>query len=454
MLDSSTFGQTGHEIKIIGVGGGGSNAVNHMYNQRFGGLDFIVCNTDRQALMKSEVPVKITLGESLVKGNGAGSIPEVGRNAAIESINDIKSVIGPETKIVFVTAGMGGGTGTGAAPVIAQACKEMGVLTIGIVTFPFGVEGKKRQQQAEAGVRELRQVVDTLLVISNDKLMQIHGRLKMGDAFKVADDVLATASKSIADIMNKHLHINTDYADIRTVMQDSGVALMGAFRSRGEERAATAVQNALSSPLLNDNDITGAKHVLLNITYGSDDILMEEFDVITSFIQEAAGQTADLITGQGIDPELEADELLVTIIATGFTSREFFATDRVVHKVDKHNVTTTTTETNSTIKTTNVNMWNATDKPQETVSPTIPSYPSPGIPSYTPPPSAPQPVSNTIFTNAPVLGDTNDIQASIKKRLEQLRQMANGGVDNSLSNENVKELENKTAIERKIENNK
>ena len=308
-------------IKVIGVGGGGSNAVNHMYRLGIKGVDFIICNTDKQALDKSPVPYKIQLGAQSTKGLGAGSIPDVGRDAALESIDEIKGFLTPNTQMVFITAGLGGGTGTGAAPVIASVAKELGILTVGIVTIPFTFEGKKRRAQAEAGLEEMKKYVDTLLVIGNDKLREIYGNLKMSEAFEHADDVLTGAAKSIAEIISLHMHINVDFNDVKTVMKDSGVAIMGSAVASGEKRAIQAVEQALNSPLLNDNDISGARHVLLNIMSGTDDIDMDEFGEITDFIQEAAGGTAELITGYGTDASL-GDNVSVTIIATGFKSKQ------------------------------------------------------------------------------------------------------------------------------------
>ena len=308
-------------IKVIGVGGGGSNAVNHMYRLGIKGVDFIICNTDKQALDKSPVPYKIQLGAQSTKGLGAGSIPDVGRDAALESIDEIKGFLTANTQMVFITAGLGGGTGTGAAPVIASVAKELGILTVGIVTIPFTFEGKKRRAQAEAGLEEMKKYVDTLLVIGNDKLREIYGNLKMSEAFEHADDVLTGAAKSIAEIISLHMHINVDFNDVKTVMKDSGVAIMGSAVASGEKRAIKAVEQALNSPLLNDNDISGARHVLLNIMSGTDDIDMDEFGEITDFIQEAAGGTAELITGYGTDTSL-GDNVSVTIIATGFKSKQ------------------------------------------------------------------------------------------------------------------------------------
>jgi cell division protein FtsZ len=294
--------------------------VNHMFRLGIKGVDFIICNTDRQALDKSPVPHKIQLGAQSTRGLGAGSIPEVGREAALESIDEIKSFLSENTQMVFITAGLGGGTGTGAAPVIASIARELGILTVGIVTIPFAFEGKKRRAQAEAGLEEMKKYVDTLLVIGNDKLREIYGNLKMSEAFEHADNVLTGAAKSIAEIISLHMHINVDFNDVKTVMKDSGVAIMGSAVASGERRAINAVEQALNSPLLNDNDISGARHVLLNIMSGGDDIDMDEFGEITDYIQDAAGGTAELITGYGTDPSL-GDNVSVTIIATGFKTR-------------------------------------------------------------------------------------------------------------------------------------
>jgi cell division protein FtsZ len=306
-------------IKVIGVGGGGSNAVNHMYKQGIKGVDFIVCNTDQQALDISPVPLKIVLGASLTKGRGAGSLPEVGKNAAIENIEEVKNILANNTEMVFITAGLGGGTGTGAAPIIAQAAKEMGILTVGIVTIPFGFEGKKRKAQADNGLEALKQSVDTLLVISNDKLREIYGNLKVTEAFGHADDILATAAKGIADIITTTLQINTDINDVKTVMKESGVAIMGSAQASGDQRSLRAVEQAMASPLLNDSNIKGARYVLVNVTCGEDEITMDELGEITDYIQDAAGMTAEVIKGYGVDPSL-GDKVNVTIIATGFNS--------------------------------------------------------------------------------------------------------------------------------------
>ncbi len=306
-------------IKVVGVGGGGSNAVNHMFNQGIKGVDFVVCNTDQQALDMSPVPLKIQLGASLTEGRGAGAIPEIGKNAAIENIEDIRAFLSKGTKMVFITAGMGGGTGTGAAPVIARVAKELDILTVGIVTVPFAFEGKKRKQQAEEGLQEMRNNVDTLLIINNDRLREMYGNLSLGSAFTQADNVLAIAAKGIAEVISVTGLINVDFNDVNTVMKNSGVAIMGSSTAEGEHRAIEAVKSALSSPLLNDNDIKGAKYVLLNITYGNKEILMDEIGIITDYIQDEAGSTADVIWGHGYDESL-GDSINLTLIATGFNS--------------------------------------------------------------------------------------------------------------------------------------
>ena len=306
-------------IKVIGVGGGGSNAVNHMYLQGIAGVDFIVCNTDCQALELSPVPHKIQLGPNLTEGRGAGMIPDVGMNAAMENIQEIRELLSKDTKMVFVTAGMGGGTGTGAAPVIAQVAKDLGILTVGIVTVPFNFEGRKRRQQAEEGLERMRQNVDTLLIINNERLREFGKNMSLSEAFSHADDVLTVAAKGIAEVISVTGAINVDFNDVNTVMRNSGHAIMGSAIATGENRAVVAVKNALTSPLLYDNDINGARYVLLNITYGDNEVMMDEITDITDYIQEAAGSTADVIWGHGHDASL-GDQLSLTIIATGFTS--------------------------------------------------------------------------------------------------------------------------------------
>lgn len=308
---------TSFPIKVIGVGGAGSNAVTHMFKKGIKGVEFIICNTDKQALEKSPVPNKIQLGVTLTKGRGAGSIPEVGKNSAIESIEDVKVMLGENTEMLFITAGMGGGTGTGAAPIIAQAARELGILTVAIVTFPFAYEGSKRKTYAEKGLEELKHYVDSLLVIKNDKLRELFTNLPLSQVFAHADDVLGTAAKSISEIIIGELHINIDMNDVNTVMRDSGVAIMGSALAQGEGRAIKAVQEALSSPLLNDNNIVGARHVLLNVVSGTEELTIDEMGEIVDYVQEEAGQTAEIISGFGIDESLEGN-VKVTIIATGF----------------------------------------------------------------------------------------------------------------------------------------
>jgi cell division protein FtsZ len=318
-------------IKVIGVGGGGGNAVNHMYNEGIKGVDFVVCNTDLQALEISPVPFKIQLGPSLTEGRGAGSLPEIGKNAAVENIDEIRDYLSKDTKMVFVTAGMGGGTGTGAAPVIAQVAKEMGILTVGIVTIPFNFEGRKRRIQAEEGLAAMRENVDTLLVINNERLREITGNLSVGQAFAQADNVLAVAAKGITEVIAVTGAINVDFNDVSTVMRDSGVAIMGSASAEGDNRALKAVEKALESPLLNDNDISGAEYVLLNIAYGDKEVLMDEITEITDFIQDAAGSTADVIFGHAHDPSL-GEKISVTVIATGFDSSPLTGLEKAPEK--------------------------------------------------------------------------------------------------------------------------
>jgi len=313
--------EEGSIIKVIGVGGGGSNAVNHMYRQGIRGVDFVVCNTDQQALDMSPVPKKIALGSSLTEGRGAGAQAEVGRNAAIENLDDVRAVLENNTKMVFITAGMGGGTGTGAAPVIAEVAKELGILTVAIVTIPFQFEGKKRKLQADSGLEELKKHVDTVLVISNDKLREMYGNLKLSEAFDHADDVLTIAAKGIAEIITVEGYVNVDFEDVRTVMTNSGVAIMGSAITSGQDRAIKAVTQALASPLLNDNNIYGARNILLYISSGSEEVTMDEVSEITDYIQEEAGMDADVIWGNGYDETL-GDQLALTIIATGFTGEK------------------------------------------------------------------------------------------------------------------------------------
>ena len=304
-------------IKVIGVGGGGSNAVTHMFKQGIRGVDFMICNTDCQALDTSPVPLKIQLGN---KGLGAGSIPQVGREAATENIEEIRKILESNTKMVFITAGMGGGTGTGAAPVIAALARELGILTVGIVTLPFSFEGRKRTQQAKAGIDELRKSVDTLLIICNDKLRELEGDLKLSEAFGKADNILAVAAKGIAEIITVTGYINVDFEDVKTVMKESGKAIMGSGTATGENRALEAVQIAMSSPLLDDANIRGASNILLYSSSGSSEITLDEVMEITDYIQHEAGSEADIIWGNGTDETL-GEEISITLVATGFDSK-------------------------------------------------------------------------------------------------------------------------------------
>ncbi len=332
-------------IKVIGVGGGGGNAVNHMYRQGITGVDFIICNTDAQALELSPIPNKVQLGASLTEGMGAGSIPEVGKNSAIENIEDIKRMLGTNTKMLFITAGMGGGTGTGASPIIAKAAKELDILTVGIITTPFSFEGKRRKMQAEEGLEEFKKYVDSYLVISNDRLREIFGNLTLSAAFAEADNILTTAAKGIAEIITIPGYINVDFKDVRTVMNNSGVAIMGSYTAEGENRAHRAVEGALASPLLKDNEIEGARYILLNISSGSKEVSMDEVSIITDYIQEEAGLAADLIWGNCVDESL-GDKILVTIIATGFQTKE----EREVEKSQQKKVSLLTPENAPMIK--------------------------------------------------------------------------------------------------------
>jgi len=306
-------------IKVIGVGGGGGNAVAHMYVHGIVGVDFAICNTDNQAIISSKIPTKIQLGPQLTEGRGAGSLPTVGREACLESKEYIRQFLGDDTKMLFITAGMGGGTGTGAAPIIAEVAKEQDILTVGIVTIPFTFEGKRRMRQAMDGLEEMKKHVDTLIIVSNDKLRSIHGNLKLSEAFGQADNVLTTAVKGIAEIITVPGYINVDFEDVNTVMRRSGVAIMGTATVGGENRARQAVDKALHSPLLEENNINGAKHILLNITSGKKEVTMDEIFEITEFVQEEAGFGTDLIWGNCYDEKLD-DEISVTLIATGFDS--------------------------------------------------------------------------------------------------------------------------------------
>ena len=312
-------------IKVLGVGGGGSNAVNFMFNQNIEGVDFIICNTDSKAIEQSTVPNKIQLGPHLTQGLGAGADPSVGKLATEESLDEIRKILEVNTRMAFITVGMGGGTGTGGAPIIAQICKDLGILTVGIVTTPFGFEGPRRQAQAEEGIKQLKPLVDTLLVISNDKLRVQYGNLKMKEAFTKADNVLATAAKCITDVINSRGHIIVDFADVCTVMKNGGVAILGKAEVEGENRAQRAIEEALNSPLLNDNDIRGAKWILLNINSAEGDYecSMDELETINNYLRERTGENSDVIMGMGYDATL-GQKLGITLIATGFEHKDPF----------------------------------------------------------------------------------------------------------------------------------
>ena len=314
-------------IKVIGVGGGGSNAINYMYNKGINGVDYVICNTDAQALENSPVPNKVQLGINLTEGMGAGADPKIGEKAAIESLDVIKKMLDNNTKMVFITAGMGGGTGTGAAPIISSLAMEMGILTVGIVTMPFIFEGKIRTEQANLGLEKLRRNVDSLVVINNNKLREMYGNLGVKEGFTKADEVLATAAKGIAEVITNHYTQNIDLKDAKTVLSKSGNAIMGSFSASGEKRALKAVTNALDSPLLNDNRISGAQNVLLLIVSGSSEITIDEIGIINDYIQEKAGNKANIIMGIGEDQTL-SEEIAVTVIATGFDMKQ---QDEILH---------------------------------------------------------------------------------------------------------------------------
>lgn len=321
-------------IKVIGVGGGGSNAVTHMFTEGIQGVDFILCNTDHQALEKSPVAMKVHLGKRAL---GAGNIPAVGREAAMETVEELRELLSKDTKMLFITAGMGGGTGTGAAPVVASIARELDILTVGIVTMPFTCEGKRRQQQALDGIAELRKHVDTLLVISNDKLRDEYGNMKLTQAFKKADDVLKTAAKGIAEIITVTGYVNVDFQDVNTVMRNSGKAIMGSGFAEGEDRAMRAVEEAVHSPLLDDSDIRGAKNILIYITSGTEEVSLDEVMDITQYVQDATGNCSEVIWGNGEDPSL-GNGINVTLIATGFShdayeTREDDLQSRKVHEM-------------------------------------------------------------------------------------------------------------------------
>ena len=379
-FDNATFDlpkSTGNLIKVIGVGGGGGNAVNYMYKQDIRGVDYIICNTDRQALDKSPIVNKIHLGVELTEGLGAGSNPEVGEQSAMESIEEIKAMLGDNTKMVFITAGMGGGTGTGAAPIIAKICRDLGILTVGIVTSPFKFEGEIRLAQAQKGIENLRKQLDSLIVINNNKLRDTYGNLGIKTGFAKADEVLTIAAKGIAEVITKEFEMNIDLRDAHTVLSNSGTAIMGTGYGTGETRALDAVKGALESPLLNDNRITGAKNVLLLILYGKDEITMDEVGEINEYIQReagngievAAGYKTNIIMGMGEEPSLE-DKVMVTVVATGFsTEQQHEIIDaepkKIVHSLDDN--TQFVKELDTTSSFTDISFENSLKKKEKVV---------------------------------------------------------------------------------------
>ncbi|CAL2089941.1 cell division protein FtsZ [Tenacibaculum sp. 190524A05c] len=358
-------------IKVIGVGGGGSNAVNYMYNKQIHGVDFVICNTDAQALENSPIPNKIQLGAHLTSGLGAGANPEVGAQAAAESIQEIQQMLNTQTKMVFITAGMGGGTGTGAAPIIAKIAKDMDILTVGIVTMPFQFEGRMRSKQAQKGIDELRKNVDSLIVINNNKLREVYGNLGFKSGFSKADEVLATAAKGIAEVITHHYKQNIDLHDAKTVLANSGTAIMGSARESGDNRAKNAIIKALDSPLLNDNKITGAKNVLLLIVSGSNEVTLDEIGDINDYIQTEAGYDANIIMGIGEDEALE-EGISVTVVATGFAQDQQqtinnVETKKIVHTLEDEQKATYEFDKKTVVKSPTLDEPISINKPEEKV---------------------------------------------------------------------------------------
>ncbi len=398
-------------IKVLGVGGGGSNAVNHMFNQGIVGVDFAICNTDAQAMEISPVPTKLQLGPLSTEGRGAGSIPQRGKDACIESIEDIQVFLEDDTKMLFITAGMGGGTGTGAAPIIAKVAKEMGILTVAIVTLPFTFEGRRRSQQGLEGLEELKNNVDTLVIISNDKLRAMHGNCKLTEAFAHADNILTTAAKGIAEIITVGGLVNVDFADVHTVMKDSGVAIMGTAKAKGENRAKEAVDKALNSPLLEDNNIRGAQHILVNIASGSTEVTMDEISEITEFVQEEAGFGTDLIWGNCFDDNLD-DEISVTVIATGFernnVEKKFGdSNERIIVNIDE--------EPKRTLQDITDKEEVTVDKPQEVVFDDVMAKMNAIKEKY----NYAQPTKNKEYANAQEQANSKEEE---RRRIEKLRE--------------------------------
>jgi cell division protein FtsZ len=357
-------------IKVIGVGGGGGNAVNHMFHQGIRGVDFIICNTDAQAMEASPVPLKIQLGATLTGGLGAGAVPSVGKNAALENKDEIKAILEKGTKMLFITAGLGGGTGTGAAPVIASVARDLGILTVAIVTIPFSFEGRKRTQHAEEGIAELKKHVDALIIIRNDKLRELYGNLTLRAAFGHADDVLTTAAKGIAELITFTGYINVDFEDVKTVMKESGVAIMGIGIANGEFRAAKAIEQAMSSPLLSDDNVEGANSILLFITSGKVEINLDEVMEITDYIKGKTKSSTEVIWGTGIDESLE-ESISVTLIATGFdekhrtNSEPVKKPEKIIHSLDGK-----------------INIIKEEPKPEPVAAPVIEKKPEPELPAF------------------------------------------------------------------------
>ena len=444
-------------IKVIGVGGGGSNAVNHMFSQGIKDVEFVICNTDKQALASSTVPNRLQIGLDLTEGLGAGANPERGKQAAIESREQIRELLSNGTKMLFITAGMGGGTGTGAAPVIAKVAKELGILTVGIVTAPFMFEGKKKRQQAELGIKELSENCDTVLVILNDKLREIYGNLPIRSAFAKADNVLSTAAKSIAEIITVTADVNVDFEDVKTVMKDSGAAVMGSSITEGENRARRAAEEALASPLLNNTDIHGAQRILLSIMSGDQaELEMDELTEITECIQDKAGQNAEVIFGHGIDATL-GQSIRVTVIATGFAR-------------EAHTITTTLAREEEQLAAQSepqLNVFNKDNSDNGTAA-MVPSFTSAQQPAPTPEPvkfdletspytgqvppvaapsaPAPEPVVYQATQPAPPLPGRPALDARADERRRRLQELSNG-----LTNDAIKDqLETPAYLRRQV----
>ncbi len=416
MIDFDIPKQRSSIIKVIGVGGGGGNAVNHMFLQKIENVDFIICNTDAQALENSAIPNKIQLGPHLTQGLGAGANPNVGRQATEESLEEIKRILEVNTKMAFICAGMGGGTGTGGAPIIAKICQDLDILTVGIVTTPFSFEGPRRKQQAELGIKELEPHVDTLLVISNDKLRMQHKNLKMREAFGKADDVLSTAAKCITDIINSNGQINVDFADVCTVMRKGGVAILGSAIVEGDDRAQVAIENAINSPLLNDNNINGAKWILLNINTSEGDYECgtDEFELINDYVRNMAGENTDVIVGMGIDNTL-GNGLAVTLIATGFEHKDPFEEKADFESVPEKDKVILTLKMNE--PTQNVEADKATEKVVEKVEEKL------EIPTLSEPSVEEEEINHTVYqAEKEIIEPSEPIIFSLEEEVEETKE--------------------------------